>query len=59
MGTALWLGASEYERLFPWQEGVSPSQATMAALREAGLLDGVIQTREGLIVYPAELNQRR
>jgi hypothetical protein len=57
MDTAVWLGASENEQLFPWQEGVSPAQATMAALREAGLLDEMIQTREGLIVYPAELNQ--
>jgi hypothetical protein len=41
-------------------ERVEPrSKPTMAALREAGLLDEIIETREGLIVYPAGLNQRR
>jgi len=35
--------------------GLSPAQATMAALGEPGLPDEVIQTREGLAVYPAGL----
>jgi hypothetical protein len=55
MDTAVWLGAPENEQLYPWQEGVSPAQATMAALREVGMLDEVIQAKEGLVVYPAAM----
>jgi hypothetical protein len=36
-----------------WLTGLSPAQATMAALRQPGLPDEVIQTKEGLVVYPA------
>jgi hypothetical protein len=56
MDTAVWLGAAENEQLFPWQEGVSPAQATTAALREVGMLDEVIQTKEGLVIYPGEMS---
>jgi hypothetical protein len=56
MDTAVWLGASESEQLFLWQEGVTPAQATLAALRETTLLDEVIRTTEGLIVYPTGLS---
>jgi hypothetical protein len=67
MDTAVWLGAASDEQLSPvrlhsgqaWLEAVSPAQATMAVLRETGLLDEIVQTREGLVVYPVELNQRR
>jgi hypothetical protein len=50
MDTAVWLDASEKKQLSPWQEGVSPAQAMMDALREVGMLDEVIQTKEGLLV---------
>jgi hypothetical protein len=56
MDTAVWLGASENERLFPWQEEVSPARATMVALSEVGMLDEVMQTKEGLVVYPARMS---
>jgi hypothetical protein len=46
MDPAAWLGASENERLFPWQEGVSPAQATMATLRDVGLLGEIIETKK-------------
>jgi hypothetical protein len=32
--------------------GLSPAQATMATLRQPGLPDEIIQTKEGLVVYP-------
>jgi hypothetical protein len=55
MDTAVWLGAADERQLPPWLTGVSPAQATMAALRGAGLLDEVIQTKEGLVVYPVTM----
>jgi hypothetical protein len=56
MDTAVWLGAAEDEQLPTWQAGLSPAQVAMAALRDAGLLDEVVQTRGGLVVYPAKLD---
>jgi hypothetical protein len=56
MDTAVWLDASEDKQLRAWQASLSPSRVTMVALREAGLLDEVAQTEEGLIVYPAKLD---
>jgi hypothetical protein len=56
MDTAVWLDAARHEQLFPWQVGLSPTKTTIAALREAGLLDEVLQTREGLVAYPSKLD---
>jgi hypothetical protein len=56
MDTAVWLGAADEEQLPPWLTGVSPAQVTMAALREVGMLDEVIQTKEGLVIYPGEMS---
>jgi hypothetical protein len=55
MDTAVWLGAAGEEQFFPWQEDVTPAQTTMAALREVGMLDEVIQAKEALVVYPAAM----
>jgi hypothetical protein len=52
MDTAVWLDASEDEQLPVWQAGLSPAQVTMAALREARLLDRVMETKDGLVVWP-------
>jgi hypothetical protein len=61
--TAVWLDASRDEQLPPlrlhsgqaWLVGLSPAQATMAALRQPGLPDEAIKPKEGLVVYPAGL----
>jgi hypothetical protein len=63
METAVWLDAARNEQLLPlqlhsgqaWLAGLSPAQATMAALRQPGLPAEVIQTKERLVVYPAGL----
>jgi hypothetical protein len=39
----------------PWLAGLSPARETMAALRQVGLLGEVIETKEGLVVWPAGL----
>jgi hypothetical protein len=60
---AVWPDASRDEQLPPlrlhseqaWLAGLPPVQATMAALRQPGVPDEVIQTKEGLAVYPAGL----
>jgi hypothetical protein len=64
MDAAVWLGAANEEPLPPlrlhsgqaWLAGVSPARATMAAMREAGLLDEVFQTKEGLVIYPGRMS---
>ena len=38
-----------------WLFGLSPARETMAALRQVGVLDEVIETKEGLVVYPTGL----
>jgi hypothetical protein len=39
-----------------WLFGLSPARETMAALRQVGVLDEVIETKEGLVVWPAGLD---
>jgi hypothetical protein len=56
LDTAVWLGAANEEPLQAWLAGVSPARATMAALREAELLDEVIQTKAGLVIYPGGMS---
>jgi hypothetical protein len=58
--TAVWL-AGDKGRERPHLDLGSPSIAhqTIEALREMGLLDDIITTKEGLVVYPAEMNSRR
>ena len=59
METAVWLDAARAEQVPPlrlhsgqaWLAGLPPAQVTMAALRQPGLPDEVIQTKEGLVVY--------
>jgi hypothetical protein len=61
--TAVWLGAARDKRLShlrlhsgqAWLEGVSPAREMMTALRQVGLLDEVIETKEGLVEWPARL----
>ena len=60
--TAVWLDVVREEALsvggnglFPWLVGLSPARETMAALRQVGVLDEVVETTEGLVVYPAGL----
>jgi hypothetical protein len=57
--TAVWLAAVKEETgLFPPGPGASSiAHETIAALREIGVLDEIIVTKEGLVVYPAELTQ--
>ena len=59
--TAVWLDVLREESIpgngrFPWLAGLSPARETMAALRQVGVLDEVIETKEGLVVYPAGLD---
>ena len=58
--TAVWLDVVREETVggngrFPWLIGLSPARETMAALRQVGVLDEVIETTERLVVYPAGL----
>jgi hypothetical protein len=54
--TAVWLGAEREEAgQAPWLLDVSPAHEAMRALRAAGLLDEIVTTKEGLVVYPAGL----
>jgi hypothetical protein len=57
--TAVWLGAANEEPLPPWLAGVSSARATMAALREAGLLAEVIHPKEGLVIYPGDTSAEK
>ena len=50
--TAVWLGESE-EALIDTPTSIA--QQTIEALRKAKLLDDIIMTREGLVVYPIEM----
>jgi hypothetical protein len=57
---AAWLDAFGEEALpqlgwRPWLTGLSPARETMAALRQVGVLDELVETKEGLVVYPAGL----
>ncbi len=40
----------------PWLFGLSSARETMAALRQMGVLDEVVETKEGLVVWPAGLD---
>jgi len=50
--TAVWLARSKDD---PRQVHSSIAHQTTEALREAGLLDDIIVTKEGLVVYPAKM----
>ena len=57
---AAWLDAFGEEALpqlgwRPWLTGLSPARETMAALRQVGVLDELVETKAGLVVYPAGL----
>jgi hypothetical protein len=52
--TAVWLAGSK-EKIDQLLPGISPSSVaheTIETLRDIGLLDDIIATREGLVVYP-------
>jgi hypothetical protein len=53
--TAVWLAAAKDETgLFPPALGASSmAHETIAALRGIGVLDEIVVTKEGLVVYPA------
>jgi hypothetical protein len=55
--TAVWLAGTgdEQDSTQPGIGQSSVASLTMEALREIGLLDDLISTREGLVVYPAEM----
>ena len=58
MGTAIWISGSK-EQTSPPQPDIGQSSVayeTIEALQEAGLLDDIIATKEGLAVYPAVLD---
>lgn len=52
--TAVWL-AGDKDKVDQGQVGIA--HQTIAALREIGVLDDIIATKEGLVVYPVELDQ--
>jgi hypothetical protein len=55
--TAVWLSGRKEETNQP-QPGIGQSSVaheTIEALRQIGVLDDVIDTKEGLVVYPAEM----
>jgi hypothetical protein len=56
MDTAVWLGSGAKGELPPGLVDISPAQLTVSVLREVGFLDGLIQTKEGFVVYPTKLN---
>ena len=56
--TAVWL-SSRKEQISHQQPGIGQSSIAheaIEALREIGVLDDIIATREGLIVYPVALD---
>ncbi|MCZ7673837.1 MAG: hypothetical protein M5U34_45310 [Chloroflexi bacterium] len=56
--TAVWL-AGDKDKQDQTQPGIGPSSIahhTIEVLRQIGLLDDIIVTKEGLVVYPTELN---
>ncbi len=57
--TAVWLAESieEIGRIEPAIGQVSIAHETIEALRNVGLLDDIVLTKEGLIVYPTGLDQ--
>jgi hypothetical protein len=61
--TAVWLDLLREEALggngrLPCLAGPSPARETMAALRQAGVLDEVIETTMGRVAYPAGLEAK-
>lgn len=58
--TAVWLAGSKEKTDQPLP-GIGPSSIaheTIRALREIGLLDDIIATKEGLVVHPVTLDKR-
>ncbi|MFQ5420689.1 MAG: hypothetical protein ACE5EY_10060, partial [Anaerolineae bacterium] len=56
--TAVWLAGNK-EEVSHSQVGIglsSMAHETIEVLREVGLLDDIIPTKEGLIVYPTEMD---
>ncbi|MCB8985808.1 MAG: hypothetical protein H6659_18415 [Ardenticatenaceae bacterium] len=55
--TAVWLAGSKEETgsSQPGVEQISIAHQTIEALRGIGLLDHIISTKEGVVVYPAEM----
>lgn len=58
--TAVWLAKSKEEtgQSHPGIGQSSIAHETIEVLREIGLLDDIIVTKEGLIVYPTELEMK-
>jgi hypothetical protein len=55
---AVWLAGRRDEQ-YPTQPGIGPTSIahqTIEALRQIGLLDDILVTKEGLVVYPAEMD---
>jgi len=57
--TVVWLGESkdETDQSQPGIGQSSIAHETIEALRQLGLLDDILVTKEGLVVYPAEMYQ--
>ena len=49
--TAVWLGESSDDQA---QLQLSIAHQTIEALRQAGLLNDIIETKEGLVIYPSQ-----
>ena len=53
--TAVWLAGSK-EMIDPHLPGIGPSSMahqTIEALREAGVLDDIVVTKAGMVIYPS------
>lgn len=61
MDTAVWLagGKEEIDQSQPGIGQTSIAHQTIEALREIGLLNHILVTKEGLVVYPAEMDAER
>ena len=55
--TAVWLARGKGEINQPGIDQNSIAHQTIKALRDLGLLDDIISTKEGVVVYPTLLNQ--
>jgi hypothetical protein len=59
--TAVWLAGSK-EETGQSQPGIGQSpiaHETIEVLREIGLLDAILPTKEGLVVYPVDMDAER
>lgn len=58
MDTAVWLAGRKEKKgqSLPGIGQSSIAHETIEALRQAGLLDDIVVTKEGIVIYPAKLD---